>query len=71
MSAVFQQASNPSIERTSQRPLRALCAAAHVERWAPEVSPVLRGAPSSVLAVVRFVKVVNVPSSGGTALAVA
>ena len=23
---------NPSIERTSQRPLRALCAAAHVER---------------------------------------
>ena len=24
--------SNPSIERTSQRPLRALCAAAHVER---------------------------------------
>ena len=26
------QASNPSIERTFQRPLRALCAAAHVER---------------------------------------
>ena len=25
-------ASNPSIERTSQRPLRGLCAAAHVER---------------------------------------
>ena len=25
-------APNPSIERTSQRPLRALCAAAHVER---------------------------------------
>jgi hypothetical protein len=30
--AVFQQEPNPSIERTSQRPLRALCAAAHVER---------------------------------------
>ena len=29
---VKAQASNPSIERTSQRPLRALCAAAHVER---------------------------------------
>ena len=27
-----QQAPNPSIEQTSQRPLRALCAAAHVER---------------------------------------
>ena len=27
---------NPSIERTSQRPLRALCAAAHVERQAPQ-----------------------------------
>ena len=26
------QSPNPSIERTSQRPLRALCAAAHVER---------------------------------------
>jgi len=26
------ESSNPSIERTSQRPLRALCAAAHVER---------------------------------------
>ena len=30
--AKLQQAPNPSIERTSQRPLRALCAAAHVER---------------------------------------
>jgi hypothetical protein len=30
--AVVAVASNPSIERTSQRPLRALCAAAHVER---------------------------------------
>ena len=30
---VFMEARpNPSIERTSQRPLRALCAAAHVER---------------------------------------
>jgi hypothetical protein len=30
---VFERMSaNPSIERTSQRPLRALCAAAHVER---------------------------------------
>ena len=29
---VKAQASNPSIERTSQRPLRVLCAAAHVER---------------------------------------
>ena len=29
---LFQQEPNPSIERTSQRPLRALCAAAHVER---------------------------------------
>ena len=30
---VFMEAKpNPSIERTSQRPLRALCAAAHVER---------------------------------------
>jgi hypothetical protein len=28
-------ASNPSIERTAQRPLRALWSAAHVERWAP------------------------------------
>ena len=27
--------SNPSIERTSQRPLRALWPTAHVERWAP------------------------------------
>ena len=27
-----REAPNPSIERTSQRPLRALCAAAHVER---------------------------------------
>jgi hypothetical protein len=26
------KAPNPSIERTSQRPLRALCAAAHVKR---------------------------------------
>ena len=26
---------NPSIERTSQRLLRTLCAAAHVERWVP------------------------------------
>ena len=35
-SGVFRTVSpNPSIERTSQRPLRALCAAAHVERWAP------------------------------------
>ena len=29
------QASNPSIERTCQRPLRTLWPAAHVERWAP------------------------------------
>ena len=29
---LFQQAPNPSIERTSQRPLRALWLAAHVER---------------------------------------
>lgn len=29
---VGREASNPSIERTSQRPLRALCAAAHIER---------------------------------------
>ena len=29
------QAPNPSIERTFQRPLRALWPAAHVERWAP------------------------------------
>jgi hypothetical protein len=28
---VVQSGPNPSIERTSQRPLRALCAAAHVE----------------------------------------
>ena len=28
----IHQGSNPSIERTSQRPLRALCDAAHVER---------------------------------------
>ena len=27
-----EKSPNPSIERTSQRPLRALCAAAHVER---------------------------------------
>jgi len=30
--AIDGVSSNPSIERTSQRPLRALCAAAHVER---------------------------------------
>gem|GEM_PF-3567877 len=29
---LFRQWPNPSIERTFQRPLRALCAAAHVER---------------------------------------
>ena len=29
------EAPNPSIERTFQRPLRALWLAAHVERWAP------------------------------------
>ena len=33
---------NPSIERTSQRPLRALCAAAHVQRWATQSAEVAR-----------------------------
>jgi hypothetical protein len=57
--AAHPQAPNPSIERTFQRPLRALWPAAHVERWAPEARSVLRVAPSSAQAAVRFSKVVN------------
>ena len=58
---------NPSIERTFQRPLRALWPAAHVERWAPEARSVLRVASLSMPAVVRLSKVVNVPLAGGAA----
>ncbi len=51
---------NPSIERTFQRPLRALWPAAHVERWAPEMRSVLRVAALSAQAIVRFSKAVNI-----------
>ena len=58
---------NPSIERTSQRPLRALWSTAHVERWAPEARSILRAAACSARAVVRFSKVVNIPLAGDAA----
>ena len=63
--------SNPSIERTCQRPLRALWPAAHVERWAPEARPVLGVALSSPQAVVRPSKIVNVRFSCGAQHAIA
>ena len=46
--------SNPSIERTSQRPLRALWPAAHVERWAPVGEAACTRCTPAEAGVVRF-----------------
>ena len=61
---------NPSIERTPSGRLRLPTVTAHVERWAPEVTSVLRVAPSSLPAVGRPSKLINAPLSGGTALTI-